>query len=267
MLLDPDRLADDNRSDSSLQFVARKRSTSTMRCLRYLWIPTNDDRMIGAIAKCQMSINVAGRRRISTWARIDWRRRPGVASHRRRCHHRRRRLSRSARQHFRATSWNVRRATGCLPEFPHHHESRMLARAREGLEVGEGEREGARKRGRERERESARGDSTLSLPGKILSRARCLRPTPNSQPSSISFYSTSVTALAVLVLSIRFSYSLSFSLPVTLLFAVFSWPSVSRLRVCRNLLAQVLCRSIACRRIWRHGALITACLYHATWYY
>ncbi|EFN74012.1 hypothetical protein EAG_14596 [Camponotus floridanus] len=77
MLLDPDRLADDNRSDSSLQFVARKRSTFAMRCLRYLWIPTNDDRTIGAIAKCQMSVNVAGRRRISTWARIDWRRRPG----------------------------------------------------------------------------------------------------------------------------------------------------------------------------------------------
>lgn len=103
MSLDPDRFAGDNRPDSGLQFVARKRSAATMRCLRYLWIPANDDRMIGAIAKCQMSIDIAGRRRILTWARIDWRRRPGVASH---CHRRRRRrrLSRSARQHFRATS-------------------------------------------------------------------------------------------------------------------------------------------------------------------
>jgi len=100
------------------------------------------------------------------------------------------------RQHSRATSWSVRQATGCLLEFPHRLESRMLARAREGLEVSERGREKARKREKEneRERENTReGNSTLSLPGKTLSRARYLRPTPNSHSSSSTLYSSSVS--------------------------------------------------------------------------
>lgn len=72
-----------------------------------------------------------------------------------------------------------------------------------------------------------RGDSTLSLPGKALSRARCLRPTPNSQPSSISLYSSSVTALAVLFLFICFFHFLSFSIFV----AFFSQSFLNRFEV------------------------------------
>ena len=153
-----------------------------------------------------------------------WRRGPGsIDEDWHHCHHRRRRrrLSRSARRHSRATSWSVRQATGCLLEFPHRLESRMLARAREGLEVSERgcekvrKRERARERWRERERKYARGElSTLSLAGKTLSRAHC-QPLILNPPLPATFYSSSVS---------RWPFSSSVSLP---LFSLLPPPSLS----------------------------------------
>lgn len=156
-----------------------------MRCLRYLWIPTSDDRMIGAIA--QMS-NVCQRCRtttdLSTWARIDWRRRPGVASHR--CRRRHRRLSRPG------STFEPRRETygERLAVCSSFHTTRNPECSR-ALERGwklAREKERMREREGESERESARGESTLSLPGKVPSRAHaaCDQPLILSPPPSAS---------------------------------------------------------------------------------
>lgn len=120
----------------------------------------------------------------------------------------------------------------------------MSERGRE--KARKGENEGVRERERGGVRGNTReGNSILSLPGKTLSRARCLRPTPNSQPSSTSHLLLLLcVALAVPILSVCFSFSFFLSLSVS--FAILSRSSRD-FRVSPNSLAQVLLADMTTR--------------------